>query len=80
MTAYTPYKTIDVRGKFCPTPVLETAKAMKDVPPGEILEILATDPAAKPDLEAWAKRTGNEFLGAESTGECVRIYIRRGRP
>jgi len=79
MTSYKPYKTLDVRGKFCPAPVLETSKAIKEVPIGEILEVLATDPAAKPDLEAWAKRMGHEFLGAETVGDYTRIYIRRGR-
>lgn len=70
-------KRLDVRGKFCPLPVLETAKAINDVPIGGVLEVLATDPAAEPDLIAWAKSTGNEVVAAEKAGGVVKVSIRR---
>jgi len=70
-------KTLDVRGMYCPGPVLETAKAIKQINVGEVLEVLATDPAAKPDIEAWAKRTGNELIRVEEQGGVIRILIRR---
>jgi len=70
-------KTLDVRGMYCPGPVLETAKAIKQINVGEVLEVLATDPAAKPDIEAWSRRTGNELIRVEEQGGVIRILIRR---
>jgi len=70
-------KTIDVRGKVCPIPVMETAKAINDVPVGGILEILATDPAAEPDIKAWASRMGHEVVGVEKQEGYIRILVKR---
>ncbi|BBD71986.1 transcriptional regulator [Sulfodiicoccus acidiphilus] len=70
-------KTLDARGMYCPGPVMETAKAMKQLNVGDVLEILATDPAAKPDIEAWARRTGNQVLEVQQQGEAVRILVRK---
>ncbi|MCY0858792.1 MAG: sulfurtransferase TusA family protein [Sulfolobaceae archaeon] len=41
------------------------------------MEVLASDPAAKPDLMNWAKRTGNEVVSVEDKEGYVRILIKR---
>jgi TusA-related sulfurtransferase len=56
---------------------METAKAIKQVQVGEVLEVLATDPAAKPDIEAWARRTGQQILEITQEGGVTRILIKR---
>jgi len=70
-------KTLDVRGMYCPGPVMETAKAIKQIQVGEVLEVLATDPAAKPDIEAWTRRTGQQILDIKQEGGVTRILIKR---
>ncbi|MEM3329668.1 MAG: sulfurtransferase TusA family protein [Saccharolobus sp.] len=70
-------KTLDAKGMYCPGPVLETAKAIKQINIGEVLEVLATDPAAKPDIEAWARRTGNQIIDIQQQGGVTRILIKR---
>jgi tRNA 2-thiouridine synthesizing protein A len=55
-------KVLDTKGLLCPMPVIKTSQAIKEVPVGGILEVLATDPGSKPDLVAWAKMTGNELV------------------
>ena len=57
---------VDARGLRCPVPVLRLAKAATGVAPGTQIEIWATDPAAVPDIRAWARMRGHEFLGADS--------------
>jgi len=71
-------KTLDVRGKFCPIPVLEVAKVIKEVEVGDVLEVYATDPAADPDIRAWAKRMGHEVVTSERLPDgSLRIVIKR---
>ncbi|BBG23496.1 sulfurtransferase TusA family protein [Sulfuracidifex tepidarius] len=70
-------KTLDAKGLYCPGPVLETAKAIKQINVGEVLEVVATDPAAKPDIEAWARRTGNQILDITQEGGVTRILVKR---
>ena len=71
-------KVLDVRGKFCPIPVMETAKAINEVQVGDGLEILATDPAADPDIRAWAKRMGHEVVSSERLPDgALKIVVKR---
>lgn len=56
---------VDARGQRCPVPVLRLAKLARDAPDGTEVEVWATDPAAAPDIRAWARMRGHEFLGSE---------------
>jgi tRNA 2-thiouridine synthesizing protein A len=73
----TPAQTVDVKGKACPIPVVKTAKAMKEMSPGEVLEVLATDPGVEPDMHAWAKQTGNELISIDQDGGVFRVLLRK---
>lgn len=69
---------LDCTGMQCPMPVIKTAKAMKGLEAGQVLELLATDPGVEPDMTAWTGRTGNELLKIEQQGEVFHVHIRRG--
>jgi len=58
-------------------PVLNTRKEMDNLAIGEILEVWADDPAAEPDLMAWAKRTGQRVIRIEKADEGMRFLIRK---
>jgi TusA-related sulfurtransferase len=51
-------------------------KAYRHANIGDVIELLATDPAAKSDTQAWAKRSGNEILAITDEKDHVRIQIR----
>jgi len=69
--------TLDVTGLQCPVPILHTARRIQDLPPGGVLEVLSDDPEVWKDLEAWCRRTGHAFLGAEAAEDGTRIFVRR---
>jgi tRNA 2-thiouridine synthesizing protein A len=75
--ATTPAQTIDVQGKACPIPVIKTAKAMKEMQPGDVLELLATDPGVEPDMHAWTKQTGNELISIDHDAGVFRVLLRK---
>ena len=54
---------LDCCGHLCPVPILMTEEKMADLKKGEVLEVVFTDPGAKPDLEAWCKVNGQEWVG-----------------
>jgi tRNA 2-thiouridine synthesizing protein A len=72
-----PMKTLDVRWLACPIPVTKTSQAIKDIPIGEVLEVLATDPGALMDIPAWAKSTGNEVIKILREKNLIKIYVKR---
>jgi tRNA 2-thiouridine synthesizing protein A len=69
--------TLDCRGLLCPIPVLRTSTAIKNLQVGQLLEVLATDPGAKPDMLAWSKRTGYELVRMEEEAGVLKFYIRK---
>lgn len=61
---------LDARGLNCPLPILRAKKALNGMTSGQVLHILATDPGAVKDFQAFAKQTGNQLLeSSEANGE-----------
>ncbi len=60
---------IDARGLRCPLPVIRLAARAKELPPGTLVTVLATDPAARHDVPAWARLRGHTTTGEELVGD-----------
>ena len=70
-------KELDARGLNCPLPILRTKKTLAEIAAGQVLKIIATDPGAVKDMQAFAKQTGNELISsAEAGGEFV-FFMRK---
>jgi tRNA 2-thiouridine synthesizing protein A len=69
--------TVDAKGQMCPMPVLTLAKAMRDLKPGQILAIMATDKGAKSDIPAWSERTGNPLLQMTEENGVLTFYVQK---
>ena len=70
-------QVLDCSGMLCPIPVVKTAKAIKQLEVGQVLQLIATDPGAPPDMDAWSKQTGHEMLeSGEKDGKFI-FYFRR---
>jgi len=68
---------VDARGLNCPLPILRARKALKEVPHGEVVQVLATDPGAVKDFEAFCRTTGNELVESKSGGGEFQFRIRK---
>jgi len=69
--------TVDARGLSCPMPIVKTAQAVKTIPSGATIELLATDAGSIKDVAAWCKATGNELIEQSVDGAVYRFVIRR---
>jgi tRNA 2-thiouridine synthesizing protein A len=70
-------KKLDCSGMLCPMPVVLTTKAIKELEVGQVLKMIATDPGAPPDMEAWSRQTGHEMLQSiEEEGTYI-FHFRR---
>ncbi len=65
--------SLDCRGMRCPRPVIELARRIVEVEPGGLVEVLADDPAAGPDLGAWCRMRGQELV----VDDAPRFVVRR---
>ena len=69
--------TLDAKGLNCPLPILKAKKALANVKPGGTLEVLATDPGAVADFQAFCRSTGNELVSHSNEGGVYRFLIKR---
>ena len=67
--------TLDVKGQLCPIPVIRTQNQAKKLAPGDILEVLCTDPGAINDIPAWCRINGHTVLSSETKDDGKLIVI-----
>jgi tRNA 2-thiouridine synthesizing protein A len=71
-------KELDARGLNCPLPILRTKKMLNEMSGGQTLRIMATDPGAVKDFQAFAKQTGNELMeSSEAGGEFIFVIKKK---
>lgn len=68
---------VDCLGRPCPVPVIELAKAIRTVQPGDLVELLSDDPGARVDVPAWCRMRGQEYVGAEQRDVGWAFWVRR---
>lgn len=70
-------RELDARGLNCPLPILRTKKALNDMHTGNVLKVLATDPASVKDFQAFSKQTGNALLQHSEADGVFHFYLQR---
>ena len=69
---------LDVKGLRCPMPIVKIAKAMKEMVVGQTLEVVATDPVFRPDLEAWCRKTGQHLVSvSDKDGSTIAVLEKK---
>ncbi len=67
---------IDASGLLCPLPVLKARKRLKGMAAGQVLRLVATDPAAVVDVPHFCAESGHELLSSDRAG-AVQVYLIR---
>lgn len=72
-----PDRTLDCLGLYCPEPVFRTRMELNNMKIGEILEVLADDPAAEADIRSLVKRLEQEIVSVRKDENTVRILVKK---
>jgi tRNA 2-thiouridine synthesizing protein A len=67
---------LDTTGLSCPLPILKAKKAIKRVPAGGTLEVIATDPGAVEDFETFCRVSGHSLVESSQQDGVYRFLIR----
>ena len=70
-------KELDARGLNCPLPILRTKKALTDMVSGQVLRIMATDPGAVNDFQAFSRQTGNALISSDSIDDAFVFFMKK---
>lgn len=70
-------QTLDAQSLNCPEPIIRTRRALVRLNPGQTLLVLATDPGAVLDFQAFCRISGNELLEMDETAGVYRFLLRK---
>ena len=70
-------KSLDCVGLYCPMPIVKTSEKIKELKPGEVLEVIADDKGIKQDMPAGCQATGHEFLGVDDAEGEIKVYVKK---
>jgi len=70
-------REVDCRGKACPVPVIELARAVADIAVGELVVLVADDPGAKVDIPVWCRMKRQELVAADEAAGALTFTVRR---
>lgn len=71
-------ETLDTSGLLCPLPVYKASLVLKKLEPGQVLELVTTDPGSLSDIPALARQTGNALLAVEDRGDTQVFWLEKG--
>ncbi len=72
-----PDAVLDCVGLACPMPIFKTSTKIKELLPGQVLEVQSDDDGIEKDMPAWCRLTGNEYLGLIKAQGEYRVFVRR---
>ncbi len=72
-----PDKKLDCLGLFCPEPVFRVRMLIDDLEVGEVLEVVADDPAAEEDIKTLVKRLEQQLISFSKEGSTLRFLIKK---
>ncbi|MDQ7820372.1 MAG: sulfurtransferase TusA family protein [Armatimonadota bacterium] len=72
-------RTIDARGSYCPGPLMELIRAIREARVGEVIEVLSSDSGSKRDIPKWCQKAGHELLRVVDEQGFARFIVRKAR-
>jgi TusA-related sulfurtransferase len=74
-------RELDVKGAKCPLPIVKARQELNQLPAGQVLKVLATDPGSVNDFKGWVKAAKNvELVGQQQHqegGQTVYVHLVR---
>ena len=71
--------TVDARGSFCPGPLMELIRAIKEAEVGETISVLSADKGSKTDIPKWIAKAGHTLVAVEERDGYDEIIVTKAR-
>jgi tRNA 2-thiouridine synthesizing protein A len=72
-----PTKVLDTTGLLCPEPLMLLHNAVRDIAPGEVIHVIATDPSTTRDIPKFCTFLGHRLVSHEQQGEKYFYWIEK---
>lgn len=78
-TAPTINRTIDARGSFCPGPLMELIRGIREAQVGDVLAVLSSDKGSKVDIPKWIEKAGHRLVALDAREGYDEIIVEKMR-
>ena len=72
-------RTIDARGSFCPGPLMELIRGIREAQIGDVLSVLSSDKGSKIDIPKWIEKAGHRLISVDALDGYDRIVVQKAR-
>jgi TusA-related sulfurtransferase len=72
-------RTVDARGSYCPGPLMELIRAIREGAVGDVIAVLSTDAGSRIDIPKWVEKAGHRLVGVETRDGHDEIVIEKKR-
>ncbi len=70
-------RVVDARGSFCPGPLMELIRAIRESEPGQVIAVYSTDSGSKTDIPKWVEKAGHRLVGVERRDGYDEIVVEK---
>jgi TusA-related sulfurtransferase len=78
-TAYAITRTIDARGSFCPGPLMELIRGIREAAIGDVLAVYSSDNGSRTDIPKWIEKAGHDLVAVERRDGYDEIVVVKRR-
>jgi tRNA 2-thiouridine synthesizing protein A len=72
-------RTVDARGSFCPGPLMELIRAIRESQVGDVIAVRSTDKGSHIDIPKWIEKAGHQLISVETLEGYDQIVVRKAR-
>jgi tRNA 2-thiouridine synthesizing protein A len=72
-------RTVDARGSFCPGPLMELIRAIRESQVGDVIAVLSSDKGSKTDIPKWIEKAGHRLVSLESRDGYDELVVQKAR-
>ena len=72
-------RTVDARGSFCPGPLMELIRAIREGQVGDVIVVLSSDKGSKTDIPKWIEKAGHRLVALEARDGYDEIVVEKQR-
>jgi tRNA 2-thiouridine synthesizing protein A len=72
-------RTIDARGSFCPGPLMELIRAIREAQVGDVIAVLSSDNGSRSDIPKWIAKAGHRLVGVTAREGFDEIVVEKMR-
>jgi TusA-related sulfurtransferase len=70
-------RIVDARGSFCPGPLMELIRAIRESEPGQVIAVYSSDSGSRTDIPKWVEKAGHRLVEVETRGAYDEIVVEK---